>query len=504
MMTDLVFQLFCTFILLAVNTFFVLAEFAFVRARRTKIQELADTGNSNASIVQNIQNNMDNYLGVVQIGVTGATLGLGVVLDNGLVHTVTETMALHGRWAEILGIVVSYTVAIGLTVVISELVPKAIAFRHAEFFALLFARPMRFFYYLFYPIHLILTVSARFFLRRFGLDLEADESPANENELRIILSESQEGGVMPFRRLLLFENVFDFAQLQVKDAMRDRSKVATLEVSTDRDGVLAAVRQARFSRFPVVFPGADPSLPPIGIVHIKSLFFFDRSLPFDMAKLIRPAPVLSAEMPLEKALATFQRSRNHLAVVTDADGHWVGVLSFEDVIEEIIGKIEDEFEVDEPFWIEQMFSPESVALDLSAKSIEDVLANLGDHLRFPLPMNLNMTGISKSMVERERLMTSYVGNGVAIPHLRLDGLSGPLIGFVRLKEGVSVPGRSGEVAKMLFIILSPQGAARVHLRLLSRLAQLIESDYVLDRLAEVTSHWDVVQTVGDGDRMLTG
>lgn len=493
-----------TILLLGVNFFFVLAEFAFVRARRTKIQELIDGGSHNASLVHKIQAHIDDYLSVAQIGITGATLGLGVVLEKGLVEWAKEMVQAYGDWAILGATIFAFSLAIAITVMMSELVPKAIAIRHAERMALICARPMAFLHWLFYPVLALMTTVARFILRLFGLDAGTEEAPANENELRIILSESQEGGVMPFRRLLLFENVFDFAQLQVKDAMRERSKVATLEVSTDREGVLTAVRQARFSRFPVILPGADPNLPPIGIVHIKSLFFFDRSLPFDMAKLIRPAPVLSAEMPLEKALATFQRSRNHLAVVTDNDGHWVGVLSFEDVIEEIIGKIEDEFEVDEPFWMDQMFSPESVALDLPAKSIEDALANLGEHLRFPLPINLSMAAITKSMVERERLMTSYVGNGVAIPHLRLDGLHGPLIGFVRLKNGVAVPGRSGEVARMLFVILSPQGAARVHLRLLSRLAQLIESDYVLDRLAEVSSHWDVVQTVGDGDRMLTG
>lgn len=489
---------------LAINFFFVLAEFAFVRVRSAQVEALIEAGDPRARLLRSILAELDDYLSVAQIGVTGATLGIGVVIDKGLERQVEHWFGPTGPWGAAATVATSFLLASFITILLSELLPKALAIRYAEVAALRCAQPMRYCHLIFYPVLRALTWSARLLLRAFGLRLSSDETPADEEELRIILSRSQEGGVMPFRRLLMFENVFDLAELRVRDAMRPRDRVKVIEQGLDHPGVLSVIRSQRFSRYPLVRPGAPPQAMPLGIIHAKDALCQDPT-EFSLDHIRRDYPIFSSDTPMERALDIFQRSRNHLGVVTDAEGAWIGILTFEDVIEEIVGQIEDEFERDEALYLDQALVREAIALDLPAGSLEEAVGQAFRQSRFKdLPPGVLPAALERQLRDREHAIPSYVGQGIAIPHLRVEGLVRPLLGFARTLRPVPVPGRGSETARLLFLVFTPHGAARVHLRLIAKLAHLSESSYILERLTEARTPQEVVEAIADGDRMLTG
>jgi CBS domain containing-hemolysin-like protein len=490
--------------LLGCNFFFVMSEFAIVKVRDSQVATLALNHDPRAELLRHIKAHLDEYLSVVQVGITGATIGMGVVIDEGIGGVVRSAFAAIGWSGDVAGItsvIVAFSLATYLTIVTSELVPKAIAIRHTERAALIAARPMRILYRVCYLPILVLNRSAKGVLRLFGFHEDPKEIHSEE-ELRIILGESQDGGVMPFRRLLLFENLFDLAGETVKDAMRPLAQVRSLPGDATRQELVDTVLSHGYSRYPLVRRD-DPTAVPLGIVHAKEVLA--KAGPAQpLSEFARPFLTFQADAPLERCLGEFQRSRNHLAVVVDAQGRWVGLLSFEDVIEEIVGAIEDEFEREQPLHLEDLLTAERIVLDLSARSLEEAIGTV--MTRVPLAglgATSTAASVTRQLLERERSLSTYVGRGIAIPHARVEGLERPLALFVRLTPGIPVANRR-ETARFLFILLVPSGAQRLHLRLLARIAQIAESDYLLDRLADASDAAAVQEALAAGDRLTTG
>jgi CBS domain containing-hemolysin-like protein/mannitol/fructose-specific phosphotransferase system IIA component (Ntr-type) len=491
--------------LLGCNFFFVMSEFAIVKLRDSQVAALALANDPRAALLKHMKSHLEEYLSVVQVGITGATLGMGLVIDEGIGQLVRSGLAglgWSGPAAGATAVVLAFAIATFLTIVTSELVPKAIAIRDTERAALIAARPMRLLHRLLWLPILVLNSAARGLLRLlgFGRDLKEIHS---EEELRIILGESQDGGVMPFRRLLLFENLFDLGGETVRDAMRPRAQVKSMPADATRQDMAEAVLSHGYSRYPLVPRDADSGALPIGIVHAKEAL---ARLPADgrLSGVARPFLTFRADAPLEQALAEFQRSRNHLAVVVDGQGRWIGLLSFEDVIEEIIGAIEDEFERDQPLHLDELLGPQRIILGLHAGSIDEAV---GEAMRrLPpdgLPPGVSPLDAARLLLDRERSLSTYVGRGIAIPHARVEGLERPLAAFVRLDPGVPVANRR-ETARFLFILLVPAGAQRLHLRLLARIAQIAESDYILERLAQAGDAAAVQEALAAGDRIASG
>ncbi len=491
--------------LLGCNFFFVMSEFAIVKLRDSQVAALALNNDPRAPLLRHMKSHLDEYLSVVQVGITGATIGMGVVIDEGIGRLMKEAFAgigWSGGAADIASVIVAFALATYLTIVTSELVPKAIAIRNAERAALIAARPMRLLYSVFYPFIIILNRSARGLLRLLGFRKDLKEIHT-EDELRIILGESQDGGVMPFRRLLLFENLFDLGSETVKDAMRPRSQVKAMPADGTREDMVEAIRSHGYSRYPVVARDADPAAPPIGIVHAKEVLAkLAPGMP--LTAMVRPFLTFPTDAPLERALGEFQRSRNHLAVVVDAAGHWVGLLSFEDVIEEIVGSIEDEFEREQPLHLDELLTDRRIALDITAASIDEAIGLVVRQTELPeLPGTSGNVDVARLLLDRERSLSTYVGRGIAIPHARIEGLDRPIAIFARLTPGIPVANRR-ESARFLFILLVPSGAQRLHLRLLARIAQIAESDYILERLGQAGDAAAIQEALAAGDRTMTG
>ena len=483
------------FLLLLLNAFFVLAEFAAVKMRATRIEELVDQGNPRAKLVQNIQAHLDEYLSVCQVGITFSSIGLGFVGEPAFARMLEPILG-SWAWAHAVAITMAYVVVSYLHILLGELIPKSLAIRRTEGAVLMTAMPLRFFRTIFYVPLVVLNGSANFLLRLFGVTARLRDARHTEDELKIILARSQTMGMMSFRRLLLLENVFDLGDLTVRDAMRSRDDVKVLQADGSWEDNRKIIRQFRLSRYPLVDGKAAL---PLGVIHVKDLLYEepDRLATVDLKSLARPITTTREDTPLESLLANLQRNRGHLAIVLDRKGNWTGFITLEDIIEEIIGTVEDEFEVEPPLTLADSLTAGRVVLDIQASSIEDAIQKTILSVpagELPLPPGK----IAHAIIERERAMTTYLGRGLATPHARMAGLEKPVVLFSRSEEGIPVPGRDEKV-HLLFTLLTPARSPRVQARLLARIGGLMDSEFVEDRLREAKTIQEVLEAVRAGD-----
>ncbi len=486
-----------TLVLLLLNGFFVLAEFSAIRLRPTRVEELVDQGNSRARLVQHIQSKLDDFLPVFQVGITLCSIALGFVgqaMAGDLVH---DVLHIDTRVAHAVAFIVEYGLIVFLHVLLGELLPKQIGIRKTEAAALITSRPLLLFRGLLLGPIVILNGSARFLLKLIGLSSTVKEEQHSEDELRILLAKHQSAGTMSFRRLLFLENIFDLSDVKVRDAMRGRDGVKVLRAGAPWEENFKVVRDSRLSRFPLV---GEQELP-LGIVHVKDILLEgpERMASADLKKIARPYLTAVEDMPLENLLGDFQRQRGHLAVVKNAEGKWVGVISLEDIIEEVVGTIEDEFEAEPRIFMADALTPGRVVLGIEASGLEEAIGQVFGRVpatELPLPVDR----IVKAVLERERAMSTYLGNGLAIPHARFEGIDRPVLLFGRSDAGVPIKGREDK-AHLLFILLTPSGAPRVQVRLLARVCGLIDSEYVVERLREAQTHAAVVEAIRAAEPM---
>lgn len=486
-MATILIYLFLALLLLLLNAFFVLAEFAAVKIRPSRIETLVGEGHPRGKSVQAIHQRLDEYLSVCQVGITFASIGLGFVGEPSIAGLIERATGWSTPTSHKIAVVIAYLVVSFLHILLGELVPKSLAIRRNEASALWTARPLIWFHKLFYIPLVVLNGSANLVLKMFGLERSKDDDHSEE-ELRIILAKSQNAGLMSFRRLLLLENIFDLAEVKVRDAMRLRDGAKSLRLGVPWEENLKIVRDSKLSRFPLVGAGELP----VGVIHVKDLFYAGAGEP-DLKKLARPFVTALEDAPLESLLGELQKSRVHLAVVRNLEGKWTGVISLEDILEEITGTIEDEFETEPQIHLADALTPGRVVLDVEADSLEEAIGQAFGRIEqadLPLPKEK----IVPAVLDRERAMSTYLGNGLAVPHARLDGLQQPAIVFARSLPGIPVKGREDR-AHLLFILLTPLGNPRVQVRLLSRVAAIIGSDYVGERLRLADSKVGVVEAV---------
>ncbi len=488
-------------VLLAINGFFVLAEFAIVKVRSTRIAELVAAGDTRARALAMICENMDDYLGVCQVGITLASVALGMVGKR--LSDIMFPGQEHDLWRTLAAILISYIVISGSHIVLGEQVPKMIAIKWADRCGLLLAKPLRICYLLFYPTLWMLTASTNGILRLFGLYGSAHDEQHSEDEVRIILDRSQERGMMSFRRLLFIENVFDFGTLTVRDAMRLRSAIKCLDARQPWANNLKLIRETHYTRFPLLDGDADL---PVGLVHVKDIVLRnlrnDADVP-DLRALTRPIITMAETTPIEVMLAEMQRRAIHAALVTNAEDKWVGFVTLEDVLEEIVGTIRDEFEDEELLRLGDILKPERIFLQVdgvsSIEAVRSILIKMPP-AALPIPLPQFITALQ----ERERLVSTYLGEGIGMPHARVNGLSAPYVMLLRSTNGVPFE-HTAEKAHLLFVLLTPAGQPRIHQRIQSRIASLLhESDFVKERLLTATTVEEVMEVIRTGEQAALG
>ena len=339
-------------LLVLLNGFFVNAEFAIVKVRETRIQELIRSGKKRANTVLKLIDNMDEYLSATQLGITLASLGLGWIGEPAfakLFEPVLHPLGLDNP-------ALTHTLAGGaafllitfLHIVLGELAPKSVAIQQPERSSLWTAAPLVFFYRVSYPLIWVLNGTAIRFLRMVGIQPTSEmELTHSEEELRILLSRSSEHGIIDRSKKRLLMKVFSFAQRTVRQVMVPSVEVKYLDVRKSLEENLELARQQKHTRFPLCEGALDRVL---GLIHVKDLFWNYEMLGpvLDLKMLKRQTLFVPENKRIDSLLAEFRSSRIHMAIVVDEFGSAVGIVTLEDVLEELVGEIQDEFDLETP------------------------------------------------------------------------------------------------------------------------------------------------------------
>jgi len=347
----LLFALFLVFL----NGFFVAAEFAYVRIRSTQIQTLVEEGKSSAKLVQEAEENLDDYLATTQLGITIASLGLGWVGEPAIASLLEPVLGpvLPAGTLHLVSIAIGFSVITFLHVVFGELAPKTLAIADAERIALLVAAPMKFFYYIFIPGIVVFNGTANFFTRLIGVApaSERDESHSPEEIVRIV-SQSGEQGAVGTDEVEMIEAVFDLSDMIAREVMIPRPDVVTVRADMPLSELRRVAASGSYTRFPIVDEDADE--PVIGFVHAKDVLHAIETADEDDGSsaeeptardLARDVLIVPETRRIDEILAEFRAQNVQLAVVIDEWGAFEGILTIEDVIEVVMGEIQDEFDV---------------------------------------------------------------------------------------------------------------------------------------------------------------
>jgi putative hemolysin len=326
--------------LILLNGYFVAAEYALVTARRTRIQELAQKGNRRARAVLRIVADPPRFIAAMQLGVTGASLAIGAIGEQVLARVFDPL------FASVIAFALAFLIITFLHVVIGELVPKGIALGYSDRVALAVSTPVRGFFVAFKPLIWVLQRSSEFALRALGLTPPGGEMEVySEAELKMLLSRSTEEGELEHQEQEMLYKVFDFADKEVSAVMVPRPEVVALSIEMPPEEALAAVIDSPYTRYPVYRDSLDHI---IGVLHVRDLFsaLVDRGIAgVQLEELLRPAHIVPETKDLAALLTEFRRTNQHMAIVVDEYGELEGIATLEDLLEEIVGEIEDEFDL---------------------------------------------------------------------------------------------------------------------------------------------------------------
>jgi CBS domain containing-hemolysin-like protein len=351
--------------LVGLNAFFVATEFAIVRVRTTRIDELVERGVKRAAATREVLRDLNAYLSACQLGITLASLALGWV-GEGFVHLFQPLFAGASRSV---AAVAAFAVITVLHVVLGELAPKTVAIERAEATSLLVSWPIRVFHVLFYPLIWALNGMANVTVRAMGLTSASEASLAHsEEELRMILSVSTRSGLLEKGHAALLENALDFSGRSVRQIMVPRTDIAWLDASHSSERNLRVARETGHTRYPLCEGDLDRV---VGTIHIKDLFYSEPGA--DLRRLARLPLFVPETLQIDRLLSVFQKNQMHLGVVIDEYGGTSGVVSIEDVLEELIGEIQDEFDEEPPKVMELGEGRMSVDAGLSVTELQEEL-----------------------------------------------------------------------------------------------------------------------------------
>lgn len=338
--------------LIAVNAFFVAAEFALVLVRKTRVEQMLREGRSGAQTVEYAVRHIDRTIAAVQVGITAAGIALGWFGEPAIARLIEPAITfLPATWQG----VVTQTLALGIcflflifiSIVFGELIPKDVALRHPDGTALWVARPMLLFMKLSRPFVALILFTKNAILRTFGIQPATTSETAHSiEELSLLVEDSQGSGILSRTQAELVQKTFHLSGKQVKDCLVPRDKMVALELKTPPERVLEVVRRTAHTRMPVYDGDIDKI---VGIVNTKNLFYL-----FSLKGLVvvqdamYEAMFLKPDEDVATALQLFRKARRPMAVVRGDDGHVLGILTLEDVLEEIVGEIEDEHDAPTP------------------------------------------------------------------------------------------------------------------------------------------------------------
>ena len=340
-------------VLIGVTGFFVATEFAIVKVRSSKIDQLVAEGKKGAVSAKKVITHLDEYLSACQLGITVTAMGLGVLGEptvERLLSPIFIRFDLNESITHLLSFGIAFIVMTYLHVVVGELAPKTFSIQKAEAVTLLFSAPIIWFYKIMYPFIWILNGSARILVGMFGLKPASEHELAHsEEELRLLLAESYRSGAINQSELKYVNNIFEFDERLAKEIMIPRTEIITISEHDTIDAFLEMAASEQYTRYPVTIGGDKDQI--VGVVNIKEVLSdvaFDDTL---RDKLVSPyvKPVIQVieSYSINKLLRRMQKERIHMTILLDEYGGTAGLVTVEDILEEIVGEIRDEFDSDE-------------------------------------------------------------------------------------------------------------------------------------------------------------
>jgi putative hemolysin len=333
-------ELLAVAVLILLNAFFVAGEYGLVTARKTRIRELEQQGNRRARNVLQIVANPPRFIAAMQLGVTATSLAIGALGEPALAKVFDPILA------SVISFALAFLIITFLHVVIGELVPKGVALRHSETVALAVSAPVRGFFILLKPLIWVLQSSSEAVLRALGIEPPRGEDDVlSEVELKMVLDRSTSHGEIEEQEQEMLYKVFDFADKEVSAVMVPRPEVVALSIELPPEEALAAVIESPYTRYPVYRGSMDEV---VGVLHVRDLFsaLVDRGIAgVQLEQLLRPAHIVPETKDLAALLGEFRRTNQHMAIVVDEYGDLEGIVTLEDLLEEIVGEIEDEFDL---------------------------------------------------------------------------------------------------------------------------------------------------------------
>lgn len=333
--------------LILVNAFFVAAEFAIVRVRETQLAELAEAGSARARLAVHILGRIDAYLSACQVGITAASLALGAVAEPFVARLIEPAFGWIATFSEGLFHALSFGLAFGLItylhIILGEQAPKYLAIRRALGTTLWSAYPLHLFFRFTYPFIWFVNASANRVLRPFGVKPGAQIEAYSEEELRLLVAASARTGVLAESEIELLQNVLGFADKIVRQVMVPRTEIVAVEAGSTVGGVAELAQKHPFTRYPVFREDLDNV---IGVVHVRDLVGMN---PEDarrtrVTQVMRRVVAVPETMHLDRALAEMRRQRIPLFLVIDEFGGTAGLVTMEDILEELVGELQDEFD----------------------------------------------------------------------------------------------------------------------------------------------------------------
>ncbi len=338
-------------ILIAFTAFFVSFEFAIVKIRSTRIDQLVAEGNKKAIAAKKIVSNLDEYLSACQLGITVTALGLGWLGEptvEHLLHPLFTQLNIPESASGILSFVIAFASVTFIHVVVGELAPKTVAINKAEAVTLIFAKPMIIFYKLMYPFIKVLNGSARIIVGMFGLKPASEHEEAHsEEELQFIISESYKSGEINQSEYKYVNNIFEFDDRIAKEIMVPRTEIVAFDKSQTLEECLEIVKVENYTRYPVIDGEKDNIVGMLNMKEVLTDYISGKNLDTPIDEYTRPVIQVIESIAIHDLLVKMQKDRVHMAILMDEYGGTAGLVTVEDILEEIVGEIRDEFDEDE-------------------------------------------------------------------------------------------------------------------------------------------------------------
>lgn len=340
------------FALLAANAFFVAAEFALVKVQRVRLEQMLLERRMFAATAVWLADRLEASLSACQLGITIASLALGWIAEpafESLLEPLLHSLGIESPTIlRALGVAIALTVITALHLVLGEQTPKIFAIRRPEPILLVCAVPLKWFLLLTYPLMAMLDLSTRWILRSLGLREGGHHEAHSEEEIRALIRESHLRGHLTRSERHLIESVFEFDDMVCRRVMVPRAEVDVIDLDEPLAETLPMVRRTKHTRYPVCRGSLDEVL---GVVHVKDLVGLSLDTSFDFRRVMRPPKKVPENMPISRLLRHFQATHQLMAFVVDEYGTVIGIVTLENVLEQIIGDVADEFDVEQPDFV---------------------------------------------------------------------------------------------------------------------------------------------------------